>query len=98
MNLVNLGKYSRNPWLYVFPMACASALGQDVISTTLNKIDTSFVTYANILVVLGLVILGAKYVFLDRHDHGSTWTTILGACFLLGARALATFFLPTAAP
>ena len=95
---MNLKKRVRNPWLYLLPMALVSAFGQDVISTTLNKIDTSFVTYANVLVVLGLVILGGKYIFLDRHDHGSTWTTILGGCFLLGARALATFFLPVPAP
>ena len=53
------------------------------------------VTWANILVVVGLMLLGAKYIFMDRHDHGSTWGTILGAIILLGARAIATFFLPT---
>lgn len=73
-------------------------LAQDVIQNFLQKIDNSAVLWANIIVVIGLMILGCKYIFADRHDHGSTFTTLIGAVILLGSRALATFFLPTAAP
>ena len=74
-----------------------TAFGQDVIAGFLNKVDTQAVTWANVLCVLGIVLLGGKYMFIDHRDPEKLWGTIWGALFLLGARAIATFFLPTPA-
>ncbi len=71
---------------------------QDVVQGFLNKVDTQAVTWANILVVLGIALLGGKYMFIDHRDPEKLWGTIWGCLFLLGARAIATFFLPVAAP
>jgi hypothetical protein len=85
-------------------VACALAVGalplsaQDVVQNFLSKVDTQAVTWANVLVVLGIVLLGGKYMFIDHRDPEKLWGTIWGCLFLLGARAIATFFLPVAAP
>jgi hypothetical protein len=71
---------------------------QDVVQGFLTKVDTQAVTWANVLVVLGIVLLGGKYMFIDHRDPEKLWGTIWGCLFLLGARAIATFFLPVAAP
>ena len=71
---------------------------QDVVQGFLSKVDTQAVNWANILVVLGIVLLGGKYMFIDHRDPEKLWGTIWGCLFLLGARAIATFFLPVAAP
>ena len=71
---------------------------QDVVQGFLSKIDTQAVSWANILVVLGIVLLGGKYMFIDHRDPEKLWGTIWGCLFLLGARAIATFFLPVAVP
>lgn len=71
---------------------------QDVVQGFLSKIDNQAVSWANILVVLGIVLLGGKYMFIDHRDPEKLWGTIWGCLFLLGARAIATFFLPVAAP
>ncbi len=77
-------------------MASLAAFGQDPISQTLTKVSTSMATWSNIILVIGLILLGCKYVFADRHDHGSTWTTILGGAILVGAKVLAPYFFGTA--
>lgn len=71
---------------------------QDVVQNFLTKIDTQAVSWANILVVLGIVLLGGKYMFIDHRDPEKLWGTVWGCLFLLGARAIATFFLPVATP
>ena len=71
---------------------------QDVVQGFLSRVDTQAVTWANILVVLGIALLGGKYMFIDHRDPEKLWGTIWGCLFLLGARAIATFFLPVAAP
>jgi hypothetical protein len=80
-------------------LAVASMLGsrlmaQDIIQGFLGKVDAQAVTWANILVVLGIVLLGGKYIFIDHRDSEKLWGTVWGCLFLLGARAIATFFLP----
>ena len=90
---------NRTVWLSLALAAVSSfnLFGQDVIQNFLTKVDSSAVLWANIIVVIGLMIRGCKYMLADRHDHGSTFTTLIGAVILLGARAIATFFLPTPA-
>ena len=83
---------------FVCFFAASPLAAQDVIQGFLSKIDNQAVSWANILVVLGIVLLGGKYMFIDHRDPEKLWGTIWGCLFLLGARAIATFFLPVAAP
>ena len=94
-----IAKWQGTFWLRfaLVTVSSVNLFGQDVIQNFLTKVDSSAVLWANIIVVIGLMILGCKYIFADRHDHGSTFTTLIGAVILLGARAIATFFLPTPA-
>ena len=85
-------------WCALASTSITAAFGQDVVQGFLAKVDTQAVTWANILVVLGIVLLGGKYMFIDHRDPEKLWGTIWGCLFLLGARAIATFFLPVAAP
>lgn len=89
-------KLTKRAWL--FALCSSASLAQDPILTTLTKLDVSAVAWANIIVVIGLFLLGCKFIFSDRHDHSSVMSTIVGAIFLLGARGIASYFLPTAAP
>lgn len=77
---------------FAIPLMAQSAGGDPITSFLTQLMTVATSTWARLLVVIGVVILGAKYMFSDQRDHGELWKVAVGGVLIIGAQAFASYW------